>query len=140
MDMNIVDVNVANLVVPISILYAGILGVMVVPMLLNVITYRVKNRISLGEGNDAGLIRRVRGHANFIETVPFALLLIVLVELSGGSANLVHGLGITLVAGRALHYCTLIAKPECPTRAVGMLATIGVMLTAAIWLLMAYFG
>ena len=140
MDMNIVDMNVANLVLPISILYAGLLGVLMVPMTLNVALYRVKNRIALGDGADDTLIRRMRAHGNFIETVPFALLLIVLVELSGGSAGLIHGLGITLVVGRLLHYVTILKNPILPTRAIGMVATLGVILTAAVWLLLAYLG
>ncbi len=37
----------------------------------------------LGDGGDPALLQRIRVHANFVEYVPFALLLLALVEMSG---------------------------------------------------------
>ena len=134
------DFSVANMALPITILYAGILGAFMVPITMFVGLRRIKKGISVGEGGDSVLIHRMRAHGNFVETVPMALILLMLVELSGGSANLVHGLGIALVTGRVLHYFTLLNKPLAPTRAVGMMLTLGTIAVSSVWLLMKCFG
>ena len=131
------DMTLANLALPVTILYAGLLGAMVFPMTIFVGLRRFKTHTSLGDGGDETLIRRMRAHGNFVETVPMALILMMLVELSGGSADLVHGLGIALVVGRVLHYFTLILKPMAPTRALGMILTMGSIIVSSAWLLMA---
>lgn len=131
------DMTLANLALPVTILYAGLLGAMVFPMTIFVGLRRFKIHTSLGDGGDETLIRRMRAHGNFVETVPMALILMMLVELSGGSADLVHGLGIALVVGRVLHYFTLILKPMAPTRALGMILTMGSIIVSSAWLLMA---
>ena len=131
------DMTLANLALPVTILYGGLLGAMVFPMTIFVGLRRFKTHTSLGDGGDETLIRRMRAHGNFVETVPMALILMMLVELSGGSADLVHGLGIALVVGRVLHYFTLILKPMAPTRALGMFLTMGSIIVSSAWLLMA---
>jgi uncharacterized membrane protein YecN with MAPEG domain len=45
----------------------------------------------------------VRGHANFAEYVPLALLLMLILELSKFSIYVLHGLGIALLVARLLH-------------------------------------
>ena len=134
------EMTIINLTLPVTILYAGLFGVMMVPMTMFVALRRFKTHTSFGDGGDETLTRRMRAHGNFIETVPFALLLIALVELSGGSEGLIHGLGGTLLVGRLLHYFTILRKPIAVTRGLGMVATLGVILGAAVWLLYTYFA
>ena len=45
----------------------------------------------------------MRGHANAIETIPTALILLVLLALLGVPAWAIHLLGIALTVGRGLH-------------------------------------
>ncbi|MEM6812165.1 MAG: MAPEG family protein, partial [Pseudomonadota bacterium] len=65
--------------------YAGILAIMYLFMSTNVIKGRRANKISVGhadkKGENEDLLRRVRIHANFIEYVPIALILIFLLEI-----------------------------------------------------------
>ena len=49
------------------------------------------------------MLRVIRGHANFAEYVPLALIMLGVLELSGASPYLLHGLGVALLAGRLLH-------------------------------------
>ena len=60
-------------------------------------------RPGLGDGGDPDLQRAIRVHANFIEYTPFALLLLLLVEMTTANALVVHAFGIALVVSRALH-------------------------------------
>lgn len=85
-------------------LYAGILALFYVMLSLRVSGRRRDANISLGDGGDPELQRRTRGHGNFAEYVPFALLLIALLEIGGATPFwLLHLLGLTLVVARVLH-------------------------------------
>jgi uncharacterized membrane protein YecN with MAPEG domain len=58
---------------------------------------------SLGDGGNPNLLRRIRGHGNFAEYVPFILLMMGMLELSHFSVYLLHGIGIALVLARLMH-------------------------------------
>jgi uncharacterized membrane protein YecN with MAPEG domain len=113
-------------------LYAGLLGLLYLPLAANVIRIRRADRISLGDGGNALLERRVRAHGNFAEYVPIALILIALAESGGGSALLIHGLGIALVLGRAMHAFALSSLTlRLKARVGGMVLTLTVIGIAA---------
>jgi len=83
-------------------LYAGILTLLFLVLSYKVIKFRQRGT-SLGDGGDPKLLRVIRGHGNFAEHVPLALLLMVLMELSQFSSYLLHALGIALIVSRLLH-------------------------------------
>ncbi len=116
-------------------LYAALLGLLFIPFTLRVGLYRAKNKIDLGDGDDPELLRRIRGQANFIETVPIALVLIVIMELCGASNGWLHTLGALLVIGRLCHYLAITKIGPFALRPVGMFATLGTYLGACGWLL-----
>jgi hypothetical protein len=64
---------------------------------------RLRTGISILHGDNMELATRIRRHANFTESVPFALILLGFLELNGASTGLLHGLGIALVASRIVH-------------------------------------
>ena len=122
-----------NVTVPfVTPLYAGFLGVLNFFLVLHVIGYRHKARVSLGTNNDPELERRVRIHGNFIEFVPICLILMLLVELSAIGVLWVHFLGLTLLCGRILHVLG-IYRLESPwqARVGGMLLTFICLLTGS---------
>ena len=83
-------------------IYAGILAILFFVLSVRVVQGRGKG-ISLGDGGDVVLQRRIRGHGNFAEYVPLILLMMAMLELSRFSIYLLHALGATLVAARLLH-------------------------------------
>ncbi len=88
-------------------LYAGLLAI-----LFLVLSYRVVqgrgHGITLGDGGDTALLRRIRGHGNFTEYVPLILLMMLMLELGGTTAPwLLHLIGIALVVARVLHGVSL---------------------------------
>ena len=120
----------------VSVAYAAILGLLFVPFTFYVGLYRVNNGILLLDGGDKELARRIRAQGNFIETVPLALILIILMDLSGASATWLHVLGSVLVVSRIMHYVTIATNPgNTVPRALGMVGTLGVYLASAGWLL-----
>jgi uncharacterized membrane protein YecN with MAPEG domain len=84
-------------------LYAGLLALWFLLLTLRVVQERHRTRISLGDGGDATLHRCIRGHANFAEYVPLALLLLAILELSRFSIYVIHALGAVLLVSRLLH-------------------------------------
>lgn len=122
--------------VPVTSLYAALLGFFFVAITLRIALIRYSRRISLGDGGDRDFNKLIRGHANFAETVPIALILLLLLELQGASAMTLHALGFVLLAGRLAHYLQMtdIIKPLV-SRAGGMILTLGVISIAAVLLL-----
>jgi uncharacterized membrane protein YecN with MAPEG domain len=60
-------------------------------------------KVSVGDGGDERLLRRMRAHANFIENTPLVLILIAAVELSGKGAAWLAIVGALYMLGRVLH-------------------------------------
>ena len=63
----------------------------------------VRGRVSLGDGGDPEVLRRMRGHANFAEYVPLILVMMALLEYQQIAAWQLHAIGATLVFARVIH-------------------------------------
>lgn len=87
----------------ITMLYAGLCTILVVLLALRVVQWRFRHKIGLGHGGDPQLQMRVRAHANAIENMPLALLLLGGMELNGYPGSLIHGFGATLFVSRCAH-------------------------------------
>ncbi len=122
--------------VSITAFYAGLLA-LIVTVLGGVIgPMRLRTGISILHGDDLELATRIRRHGNFIESVPFALILLGFLELNGGSPGLLHGLGIALVLSRIAHPVGLKHdNVRHPLRAIGAGGTALVTLIAALVLI-----
>ena len=83
-------------------LYAGLLVLWFVVLSVRVVRARARG-VWLGDGGDPALLRVIRGHANFAEYVPLALLLLAILESSRFSIYVLHALGVTLLVARLLH-------------------------------------
>ena len=84
-------------------LYAALLAFWFLLLTLRVTQERGRSGVFLGDGNDTRLQRAIRGHANFAEYVPLALLLLAILELSRFSLYVIHALGVILLVARLLH-------------------------------------
>ena len=91
----------------ITILFVGLMALIQIPMTFAVGLYRVKTDIHFLDGGDVEMLRRMRAHGNFTETVPITLLAMAAAELSGAPTLLIWAGGALLVAGRLLHYMTI---------------------------------
>ena len=84
-------------------LYAAILAFIQYTLILRVVKIRRSEKVSLGDGGHEALQRRIRAHGNFVETVPMALILMIIAELSGAPFWSVHALGLLMVGARVAH-------------------------------------
>lgn len=120
---------------PITALYAAPLALGFILLSVRVIRARGASGVPLGVA-EGPLQRAVRAHGNFAEYAPFALLLIAFCEANGLPAWALHGLGVALLAGRALHAAGIVREPEdFRWRVAGMALTFTVIGVAALALL-----
>lgn len=122
--------------VPITAFYAGLLALILIALGATIGPLRVSTGISILHGDNMELATRIRRHGNFIEGVPFALILLAALELNGASPGLLHGLGIVLVLSRIVHPIGLHHdNVRNPLRLIGAVGTILVTLVAALMLI-----
>jgi uncharacterized membrane protein YecN with MAPEG domain len=106
---------------------------MYVALSINVSRYRFGAKVSLGTGESSNLERAIRAHGNFIEYVPFALLLMWFIETLTLSANVVFWLGSILLIARVCHaFGMYYPRQLLILRQLGTLATLGVIIKASI--------
>lgn len=116
--------------VPVTALYAVLLAAISIVLGFFVGRERLRKQVSLLDGGDPVLIEAIRRHANFTESVPLALILMLVVELNGASAAWMHGLGATLVAARLVHPLGIDFRDmRRPARGIGSVATTLVLAT-----------
>jgi uncharacterized membrane protein YecN with MAPEG domain len=87
----------------ITLFYAGLCTLLVVFLALRVVRWRFTRKIGLGHGEDRQLERRIRVHANAVENLPLALILLGGMELNGYDDRIIHAFGITLLVSRVAH-------------------------------------
>jgi uncharacterized protein len=118
----------------ISLLYAGILGLIALGVAFPAGWLRGKKNVSVGDGGDINLLLAMRRHANFVEWVPLALILLALLELNGVRPAAIHTLGATLVVARLAHAFGIRADTvQSPGRFLGALLTALAVLVCSVW-------
>ena len=115
-------------VVPI---FSSFFAVLFVLLSINVIKERRKHKVGIGTGRNKSVERAMRVHANFAEYVPFALLLIALLELNEANSFLLVGLCSVLLVGRLVHaFGVSMENERFVYRVSGMVMTFTVILIA----------
>lgn len=87
----------------VTALYAALLCLVGLALAGLVGRERVRVGASLGNGGDKRLIEADRRHMNWVEYVPFIIVLLAVIELNGGSRTWLHVLGGTLLVARIVH-------------------------------------
>jgi uncharacterized protein len=123
----------------ITALYAGLLGLVSVGVSFVAGSLRGKLGVSLGDGGNKDLLLAMRRHANFIEYVPLALILIALLEMNGVGARNLHILGAALVIARLAHAVGIKADSmKSPGRVVGAAGSALITAVASVWLIVLF--
>jgi uncharacterized protein len=125
--------------ITVTILYAGLLGLLSLVLSAAAGIMRGKKNIDAGDGGDREQLFAMRRHANFVEYVPLALILIGLLEFKGVASNYIHYLGGALLLGRALHAAFFKQGVKSVPRGIGAGITALVVAISSIWLLAIYF-
>ena len=122
---------------PITMLYSGALALVLLVLGIRVIQARGQEKVYMGDGGNALVLRRMRGQANFVEYVPMTLLLVAFLELRGAPAWELHALLATLLVARIVHaYTFAFATFFTPGRFGGTVLTwavLGISAVLCIW-------
>ena len=113
--------------------YAGFLALWFLVLSARVVLRRRADSVSLGDAGNKRMLRVMRGHANFAEYVPLALVMMAMLELGRTSTYILHALGLALLIGRLLHgYALSFTEKSWIGRFWGIALTFAVVLVAAV--------
>lgn len=111
--------------VTVTTLYAALLGMVGYALTMLAGRARGKAGVSLGDGGDKALVEAMRRQANWVENVPFILIMMALIELNGAAHWWLHLLGLVLLASRIVHPIGMsFDQMVLPARMLGMGGTI----------------
>lgn len=117
--------------------YGGVLALLYLTLTWRVITMRRSKKLSLSDGGDTDMRRRIRAHGNAAENIPIGLILLALCEMQGAPVIALHLLGVCLTAGRMLHGIALSRSAPWPIgRIFGMLLTLTMQGVSAVGLVL----
>lgn len=121
------------MILPITLASAAAAAVLNIWLSIRIGMIRTQKKISVGDGGDEGLIRRMRAQANFIENTPIVLVLIAAVELARGPNPWLMGVAAGYTLGRVAHGVGMDGGVFGPGRMVGTLTTMLSQLGLAVW-------
>ncbi len=119
----------------ISCAFIGMFALIQVPLTWMVGLRRVHTNIQFFDGGDVTLLRRMRAHGNYTETVPIVLLAMLVSELSHMPSWALYLGGFSLLLGRLLHAYVIVRHGWGNGRAIGMLLTFAPMIGFGGWCL-----
>jgi uncharacterized membrane protein YecN with MAPEG domain len=108
-------------VLPITLTIAAAAAVLHIWLAGRVSQLRNRHKVSIGDGGNEALIRRMRAHANYSENMPVVLILLALVELAGGDPRILWGAAIIFIVARLLHAFGMDRTPPSRLRMFGMM-------------------
>ena len=94
---------------------------------------RARFKVSLGDGGQEPLLRRMRAQANYIESAPFVLVLIAALEASGASRTGLGFIALIYLLVRVSHGIGMESADRRRFREIGAMGTGFVMLALGFW-------
>lgn len=116
--------------------YVAVLILLGLVLTFRVVGVRRAARISLGDGENPELRKRIRAHGNFAEQAPWIALALVLLPFVGAREWLVHLVGVSGITGRIVH-AIAVSKGDSLLRfrVIGMVLTTFALTAAGVALL-----
>jgi len=123
----------------ITALYSSLLAILFFVLSVRVIALRGNPAFAFmaqGKGDEELLQRAIRAHGNFAEYVPFMLIILYWLEMSGASPAKLHVLGSAFRLGRIMHgVCMGFMRSNMPLRVGGTVLTLIPFISSAVALL-----
>lgn len=110
-------------VLPITLTIAAAAAVLHIWLAGRVSQLRRGYKISIGDGGNEALLRRIRAHGNYVENMPVVVILLALVELAGGDPRILWGAAIIFIVSRLLHAFGMDRTPPSRLRMIGMMGS-----------------
>ena len=74
------------MILPVTMIFAGVAAILNIWLAIRVGQVRGSEKVSIGDGGNEAVIRRMRAHSNYVEFTPFVLILIGVSELAHSGA------------------------------------------------------
>jgi uncharacterized membrane protein YecN with MAPEG domain len=116
---------------PVSLLLAGALALVNLWLTWRVGQVRRSEHVSVGDGGNERVVRRMRAHANFAENAPIVLILVALIEANSGGGWWLAGAAALFLIARVAHPLGMDGAGHA--RVFGAGATMLVQLVLALW-------
>jgi len=117
-------------------LYVALHLILAPILMFRVWQVRMKEKISLGDGNSPSLLARMRAHGNYVETTPFALIGLIALAMMNAHPIALHIFGAVFFIGRILHAHGMAqAYSNGRGRVIGMMMTLFTFFGTALYLL-----
>ena len=112
------------IILPITLTIAAAAAVLHIWLAARVSQLRNRHKVSIGDGGNEALIRRMRAHANYGENMPIVLILLALIELAGGDPRILWGAAILFLIARILHAFGMDRPSPSRLRMFGMMGSV----------------
>lgn len=121
------------MLLPITLTIAAAAALVNIWLSVRIGRVRMAERISVGDGGNENVIRRMRAQANFVENAPFVLILIGAIELSGRAGWWLWVVGLLFIVGRIAHGFGMDGGTLARGRMVGTIITMLTLLGLALY-------
>ncbi len=122
------------MILPITLTVAGAAALVNIWLMVRVGQVRTSEKVSIGDGGNEKVIRRMRAHSNYIESAPFVLVLVGAIELASTSSPVwLWIVGGLYLLGRVAHGVGMDDGRFGKGRMIGTLVTMLVLLGLAIY-------
>lgn len=119
------------MILPVTMTFAGVAALVNFWLALRVGQVRHSQNVSIGDGGNEAVIRRMRAHSNYIESAPFALILIAVIELAHNGTpapTWLWAVAGVYFLGRVAHGVGMDGGKLAKGRSIGTLTTMATLL------------
>lgn len=92
-----------TIMLPVTLVTAGGTALLALWLGMRVGAVRGKAKVSIGDGGNEALIRRMRAQANFVEYAPFIVILVALIEMATGTSTWLWVASVAFLLARVAH-------------------------------------
>ena len=122
------------MILPITLTVAGAAALINIWLMIRVGQVRTSEKISVGDGGNEKVIRRMRAHSNYVESAPFVLVLVGAIELASTTSPVwLWIVGGLYLLGRVAHGIGMDDGRFGKGRMIGTIVTMLVLLGLAIY-------
>ena len=121
------------MILPVTLSTAAAAALLNIWLTIRVGMVRRATGISVGDGGNEALIRRMRAQLNFIENAPVVLVMVGGIELARAGNRFLLGAAAIFILGRVAHGIGMDGGPLGFLRGVGTLTTMLTQLCLAVW-------
>ncbi len=121
-----------NMLLPVTLSSAAAAAILAIWLMIRVGQVRTSEKVSVGDGGNEKVIRRMRAHANYVESAPFVLILLAVIELAGRGSPWLAYVAAAYFIGRIAHAFGMEGGSFGMGRSIGTMITLLTLLGLAV--------